>query len=113
MTPAELAATRHLLGLTAEQLGNELGINPRTIRAWESGKYKPSPGPMDALTAIRAEHDAETDRLTVGAEDGTPIYLPSGPRPAGWYLALAARVIDRVPDAMIDWAGPREGLLDR
>jgi hypothetical protein len=28
---------------------------------------------------------------------------PSEPLPRGWYLALGARVLDREPDAMLEW----------
>ena len=102
MSPAEVAATRRLIGLTAEQMGEELGINPRTIRSWEAGKYTPGQSATGAIFALRAEHDAETARLADGAVDGMIVSIPDGPRAPGWYLALAARVIDRVPDAMIE-----------
>lgn len=103
MTPAEIAATRSLIGLTADQLGQELGINPRTIRGWESGKYTPSPEPVAALKALRTEHDAALAPLLAAAEDGIPVHLPRSPKPAGWYLALGARVIGAYPGAMIEW----------
>ena len=102
MTPTQIAAIRRLLGLTADQLGEELGINPRTIRGWEAGKYAPSPSAEAALLALRAEHDAELDVLIAEAAAG-PVEVPSGPRERGWYLALAARLIDRLPGAMIEW----------
>lgn len=99
MTPAQIAATRHLIGLTAEQLGAALSINPRTIRGWESGKYSPGPGPTAALAALRAEHDAELAEILSHTEGD----IPAGPRPSGWYLALASRLIDRKPDITLNW----------
>ena len=102
MTSAQIAATRRLLGLTADQLGDELGINPRTIRGWEAGKYAPSSSAEAALLALRAEHDAELDVLIAEAAAGT-VEVPSGPRARSWYLALAARLIDRLPAAQIEW----------
>ena len=103
MTPAMIAATRRLIGLTADQLAGELGVNPRTVRGWESGRYSPSDGPVKDLLRLRGEHDAEADALTDAARGGEAITLPGGPRPQGWYLALAARVLDREPGAGIDW----------
>lgn len=102
MTSAQIAAIRRLLGLTADQLGEELGINPRTIRGWEAGKYSPSESVEQALNDLRAEHDAELDLLLAGTASG-PVKVPSGPRARSWYLALAARLIDRLPAAQIAW----------
>ena len=100
MTAAEVACTRHLLGLTADQMGAALGVNPRTVRSWEAGRDKPSDTASAAVRNLRAEHDQEVERL---AASDAVIYLPDGPRPAGWYKALGARVLDREPDAMIEW----------
>lgn len=102
MTPAQIAATRRLIGLTADQIGEELGINPRTIRAWETGKYSPSDSAVRALRALRSEHDTELDKMLTSAAQG-PIEVPTGPRERSWYLALGARLLDRLPDAQIDW----------
>lgn len=102
MTAAQVAATRRLLGLTVDQLGDELAINPRTIRAWETGKYSPSETAVLALLALRAEHDAELAELMDKVAQG-PVALPSGPRERGWYLALGARILDRLPAARIGW----------
>lgn len=103
MTPAEVAATRRLIGLTAEQLGEHLAINPRTIRAWETGGYSPSEPAANTLRALRAEHDAELDELIANVGQGA-VTLPTGPRARGWYLALAARLIDRDPAAQLRWS---------
>lgn len=102
MTSAQIAAIRRLLGLTADQLGEELGINPRTVRGWEAGKYSPSESAGQALLDLRAEHDTELDALIARAAQGT-VEVPSGPRERSWYLALAARLIDRLPAAQIAW----------
>ena len=103
MTPAEIAATRKLMGLTAEQLGAELGINPRTVRGWESGKYAPTQPVVAALRSLRAEHDALVAALI--EQDAELAVLPRGPKPQGWYLALGARLLDRRPDLRLDWVG--------
>lgn len=102
VTPAQIAATRRLIGLTAEQLGTQLGVNPRTIRGWEAGKYSPSETAAQALLALHAEHDAELTTMLAAAQNG-PIEIPTGPKDRSWYLALAARLLDRQPEAQIDW----------
>lgn len=104
MTGAEVAATRHLLGLTRNDLAGMLRVNPHTVKAWESGSQQARPGVIAELQAIRAKHDQEVRRLIEGARDGVPIEFPDGPKPRGWYLAMGARVLDAVPDAMLDWA---------
>ena len=43
MTPSAIKAARHALGMTQSQLGAALRLAPdegRTIRNWESGRYK-------------------------------------------------------------------------
>lgn len=102
MTPVHVAATRRLLGLTADQLGQALDINPRTIRGWEAGKYTPSETATQALLGLRAEHDAELATMLQHAKAGA-VEIPGGPKARGWYLALAARLIDRLPDARVTW----------
>lgn len=103
MTPAQIAATRRLIGLTADQLAGELDVNPRTVRGWESGRFTPSEGPVGDLLALRGEHDTEAARMADAARVGGPVVLPAGPRPPGWYLALGARVLDREPGAAVTW----------
>lgn len=102
-TPAELAAIRHLLGLTQADLAALLKINKFTIRDWERGRHAPSPGPLHDLELLRREHTQAVDVLAAAAADGGVIALPSGPKPSGWYLGLGARILDRVPDAQIEW----------
>lgn len=106
MTGAEIAATRHLLGLSQAELGEQLGVSRHAVKDWESGRFSARPGVIVDLRALRGSADAEVARLTNGAVDGIPIYLPNGPKPRGWYLALGARVIDRMPDAMLEWHEP-------
>lgn len=105
MTPEQISATRRLVGLTADQLGAKLSINPRTIRGWESGKYSPGPGATEALHDVRAAHDLDFQSCLEVAQRGDSVSLPGGDEdlPASWWLAIAARIIDRIPDAHMDW----------
>lgn len=102
-TAAEIAATRHLLGLSQAELAEELHVSRTSVKDWEAGKFQARRGVIADLGVLRGRHDAEVDRLAEGARDGVLIQIPRGPKPQGWYLALAARVLDRVPDAMLDW----------
>ena len=105
MTPEQISATRRLVGLTADQLGAKLSINPRTIRGWESGKYSPGPGATEALHDVRDAHDLDFQSCFEVAKGGDSVSFPEGDgdRPNGWWLAIAARVIDRYPSATFHW----------
>lgn len=106
MTSAEATATRHLIGLTFEQVGEALDINPRSVRRWESGSSLPGAGAAGALRALRVEHDEDTSRLVAIARKGEALLIPTGEgdtRPAGWWKAVAARVLDRLPGTVIEW----------
>lgn len=100
MNPAQIAATRHLIGLSQAELAEALNVNRHAVKDWESGRFTARPGVITDLAALRAEHDAELSEL------GQRFEVPSGPRPRGWYLALAARLLDRDPHAEVEWPAP-------
>ena len=103
MSGAEIAATRHLIGLTQQEFADKLGVSRQSVKDWERSKFSARPGVIADITALRHRHDAATRDLVAAAENGTVIGLPDGPEPRGWYLAMGARVIDEVPDAILDW----------
>lgn len=103
ISPAEFAATRHLIGLTQNDLATILNVNPRTVRGWESGKYAPRLEIINELELLRREHDETVRILTLAAAEGDVIGLPRAPKPPGWYLAIGARLLDQVPDAQLEW----------
>ena len=102
ITPAQIAATRHLIGLSQAELADELGVNRHAVKDWESGRFAARSGVVADLAALRVAHDADLDEMVRRAAKG-PVEVPGGPRPRGWYLALAARLLDRVPAAQVDW----------
>lgn len=101
-TAAQIAASRHLIGLSQAELAEALSVNRHAVKDWESGRFVARPGVVSDLAALRAEHDAELEEMIAGAAQG-PVEVPSGPKARGWYLALGARLLDRLPTAQIDW----------
>ena len=106
MTGAEMAAWRHLLGLTLDELAEALAVNVRTTRSWESGR-DPIPLRIRAEVAgLVVEHGELAARMV---DDGRPVAItrdkavPS-PRPRGWRVAAAARALAVEPELMVDWA---------
>lgn len=105
MTAAEFAVTRHLVGLTVDELAAALAVNPRTVRAWEAGRdLIPARIPAE-LAALVADHGALADRM---AASGQVVGIvrdkrAAADRPRGWYVAAAARAMEREPGLMVDW----------
>ena len=105
--PADVAAIRMLLGLTLDQMAAALGVNPRTPRAWESGRYATSQSSSDAIWALKARHDQLVDEMIDA--DGV-VWLPRdaagrGGLPRGWWVAAAGRALDAEPGLDVDWDG--------
>lgn len=58
MTPEELKAARHALGLSAEGFASFVGVQGgRTVRKWEAGD-RDIPGPVSVLTRACLESAA-------------------------------------------------------
>ncbi len=57
MSPAEVSALRHMMGLSMDALARLLGVNPRTVRSWESAASMPSESSTAAVWALAWEHD--------------------------------------------------------
>lgn len=49
----EIKTIRHNLGLTQSLFAQYLGVSPKTVESWESGKNKPS-GPSNRLLGLLA-----------------------------------------------------------
>jgi len=108
LRPPEVAIRRHRLGLTLEELADAIGVNPRTVRAWESGR-DPVPVRIRAeLDVLAGEHDQTLADMIEHAEDHqvVGIFRDKGapvPHPRGWYVAAAARAMDSHPDMVVAW----------
>ena len=52
MTASAFQAARHALGMTIEALAERLGVEPRTVRRWQSGERKVSRQAVEALRGL-------------------------------------------------------------
>lgn len=62
-TPTELQELRLIVGLTQQEVADELGISRTTISHWESGVQSPSLNQARDLIAVYAEHFEDQDIL--------------------------------------------------
>lgn len=105
MSAAEFACWRHLLGLTLDELAETMGVNPRTVRAWEAGRDLIPERIRDELDALKARHDDLVTRY-LDADEVIGIVRDKAadtPMPRGWYVAAAARAMQSDPDLMVEW----------
>jgi DNA-binding transcriptional regulator YiaG len=68
MTPAELKATRHALGLSAEGFARMVRVESgRTVRRWEAGE-RDIPGPVIVILGL-IERSQQARRLLLNSEE--------------------------------------------
>lgn len=102
LTDAELRIAREDLGLTAEWVAERIGVALRTVRRWEAGHSPVPAGVADTIGEWTDAADAQVDAWTARLLDVPEpvLVIPrEGERdgwPAGWWRALAARIIERV-----------------
>lgn len=96
MSPAEFAAHRQLTGLTYADLADRLGVNPRTVRAWESGRDRVPERILYEMRDLVAENARLGQKM---AASGVVVVIPRD----GWHIQAAARAILLEPDTMIEW----------
>jgi len=110
MTDAELKTVREFLGLSGDWLAGHLGVDPRTVRHWEAGKYLIPDGVR--LEIERLEEATGTfvsnviDALMDMPDPGVIVYRndaeyhaahPEIEFPASWHRACVARIALEVP----------------
>jgi hypothetical protein len=64
-TLAEFRAIRETVGMTQGMLAEELGVNPRSVRRWESPDYEGYQPPQDAWEAL--DDALDTQRRGIAA----------------------------------------------
>lgn len=118
LTGPELRIQRMKLGLTDEHLAKLLGVNIRTLRAWESGRDE-IPGTIrpeiaelveatdrcvDGLVTLYQEEDNDDDAVVTYRDDAEYLAAhPDGRWTAAWHLQVCARVAEQT-GARIDYA---------
>lgn len=103
LTDAEFRIAREDLGLTAEWVAERLGVALRTVRRWEAG-HTPIPGgvadQVGGWTDVADEQAAAWVARLVDVPEPVLVIPRTGDRdgwPAGWWRALAARIVEDVP----------------
>lgn len=95
LNAAEIEAYRRAMGLTLEELGQQINAHPRTIRAWEAGKQKALPIYTAAITALYNQHRAQAEAL---AEAGGTVEISRDDQARGWKLSVFTRAKDLNPN---------------
>lgn len=117
MNAARLRMVRQWLGVDVEALADLLGINVRNLRKYELGTSAMHPAVAQRLQELVARSDAEVDALLEAlAGQGQPRVLlyrdnpqmwaarpDLRPLPVGWQRAVVARVVDELPDVIVDY----------
>lgn len=104
LSPAEVAALRHAMGLSLDQMAAMLGVHPRTVRSWESGRDRTSRTSSAAIWALADRHTALV-RQMVDAGVSVAIVRDQDADeapPRGWYLAAAGRAL-LAGEVEVDW----------
>lgn len=115
MTGGELMMVREWLGLTGDALAGILGVDPRTVRAWEAGKYRIPEGvrgEVEALEAATAESVGElVSALEEARDPAVVVYRTDGELHAArggtehltarWWRHVVARAVTEVPGVAV------------
>lgn len=123
MTGGELQTVREYLGLTGDALAAMLGVNPRTLRAWEAGRDPIPERVREEVEQIEADTAAAVGELVAALEDmrdpAVAVYRTDADmhaaRPdathltARWWRHVAARAAHEVPGLLIGTADELAG----
>jgi len=114
MTPAEFKVVREFLGLSGDWLAEHLKVNPRTVRAWEQGRYPIPDGVRLELERMETQTGEfigrAVDRLmdlpdpAILTYRSDPEYHTAHPDvawPASWHRMVCARVALEIPGLSI------------
>jgi len=123
MTGGELQTVREYLGLTHDALAGILGVNPRTVRSWESGRDRIPERVREEVERIESDTAAAVGELVAALGDmrdpAVAVYRTDedlhAARPglehltARWWRHVVARTVTEVPGVVI---GTADELLD-
>ncbi|ORI13429.1 DNA-binding transcriptional regulator [Rhodococcus sp. 1168] len=108
---------REDLGLTGDEFAGQLGVNPRTLRSWESGRDSVPDRIQAEIAEMLAERDHQVDALTADlAAAGSPAVVPVWrsdaemhaarpslyPHPARWWRHVVARTTGQVDGVIVE-----------
>lgn len=123
LTAAEMHSIREYLGVTGDHMAKLLGVNPRTLRSWESGR-DPVPGRIrPEMAELVEETDQQVAELTAWAQDqdGPTLTVyrsdeeyqaskpgwPGARWSASWHRRVCARVA-AATGARLEYAEPED-----
>ncbi|MHB1063572.1 MAG: Aca2/YdiL-like domain-containing protein [Georgenia sp.] len=115
MLGGELQTVRDWLGVTVDRLAAMLEVNPRTVRAWEAGKYPVPEGVREAVECLEADTAVAVGEIVSALHDmrdpAVAVYRTdedlAGARPdaahlgARWWRHVVARAATEVPGVII------------
>ncbi|CAJ5816039.1 N-6 DNA methylase [Burkholderia vietnamiensis] len=104
--PSTLRAIRAKLGLTQEQLADQLGVSFATVNRWEGGGSKPQRAATEAISALAAEAGID------GEPVGVPATAPAMPRHRRGRAAAAAPTTKPMEQMLWDAACSIRGEKD-
>lgn len=117
MTTLEFHAIRNTCGLSTADLGQILGVNPRTVRSWEQGRMPIREKIAAEMRALADEHAILVDQFE--AADPPIIlefpkdYYRSLGRPREWYVTALGAALSRWDGLRAEWVGePESHALD-
>ena len=93
LSALQVAALRVRCGLSLDQWAQMLGVNPRTVRSWESGRDGMSARSTALVWRAVDEHNRLIDSLFRAESDDERTDLMDGPMPRQWYLSAYGRVL--------------------
>lgn len=105
MNNAELRVVREGLGLSVTDMAEHFGVNPRTVRSWESGRDSVPPWVAEGMGLLEAVAKDEVD-LQIATLQGSSFPLialdfEEDSKPAGWQRAIAFRVRESLPSLQV------------
>lgn len=99
MTGPRLAALRHRLGWSTNELAKQLDVNPRTVRAWNSGRDPVPVGVMLELDELLIEHELDVhNSLQTGR-----LEIPYAHESTPWWVAVADSASRLNPEIDLVW----------
>lgn len=106
MSALEFAAWRHLLGLTFEDCSRLLHVTLRTVQKWESGAEQIPYGVTKEIEELYTQHTGVVEHM-LSQDGGALPRQKDAPEyrefPRGWYVAAAARAVDREKKLNLEW----------